>query len=407
MPRTLTTPADTHRLRADVAWQPVVTVRLWRNRYGASPASLTLYLSTVTRYLPVVGGGTREYLGLLIETGEIGDSLEALNPASAPSSVDLVMSNQMPIAAGSVAVDRFSDLLREGKNVSGYDKGGADVVVAWLPPGGSVGADPFQAPGDEVVLFSGFMDTVEPIREDTVTLRGTSREGSATIKIGPAAMSLEPIGGTWLEQHGLRWNDTQDNRPGHGPQVPLLPPITCASGAAQGDNYCDGPSFVNGDVTHNPDFNTVGYGLSLLIDYTRKNLAGDTNVYEQVYSGMYRSLVSLPGNTLRLTVDTVNSGIWENDTGDFVRVGEATIEVLELTPPGSLAELQALNHDTIADRVVRVIGSFTTDQPGPLSFNIDGVRFIGVRVAAGSFPTVPSVLAKHFTECEIGGLQVL
>src|SRR5581483_4999490 len=188
MPRTLTTPADTHRLRADVAWQPVVTVRLWRNRYGASPASLTLYLSTVTRYLPVVGGGTREYLGLLIETGEIGDSLEALSPASAPSSVDLILTNQMPIAAGSVAVDRFSDLLRDGKNVSGYDEGGADVIVAWLPPGGSVGANPFLAPGDEVVLFQGFMDTVDPITEATVTLRGTSREGSATIKIGPAAM---------------------------------------------------------------------------------------------------------------------------------------------------------------------------------------------------------------------------
>jgi hypothetical protein len=185
--RTLSPRADAERQRAVTSWWPLLTLTLWRDRYGAAPASLTLYASDVTRYLPVDGvTDPREYLGLVLTWGTLGDSLEALNPATAPASVDLLLSNQVPVAAGGLSVARFTDLLREGTQTEGYDPGGADCAIAWLPPGGTIGLD-------DVILYVGRLDTIDPADEATVHLKSTSGEAGATIPILDAAVETGQV----------------------------------------------------------------------------------------------------------------------------------------------------------------------------------------------------------------------
>src|SRR4030095_611087 len=178
--RTLSPLADAERQRAVTGWVRLLTLTLWRDRYGAAPASLTFYASAVPRYLPVDGAAPpREYLGLVLTWGTLGDSLEALNPATAPASVALTLSNQVPAAAGGLSVARFTDLLREGTQTGGYDPGGADCAIAWLAPGGTIGLD-------DVTLYFGRLGTHAPADEATVRLQSPSREAGATIPIRDA-----------------------------------------------------------------------------------------------------------------------------------------------------------------------------------------------------------------------------
>ena len=156
MPRTLTTATEAHRLRADAGWVRLLKLVLYRDRFGASPGSLTIYASDATRYLPIFGGGTREYLPLVLTWGGIGDSLASGNVDTAPGSLSLTLSDTVPIAAGGSTFSQITALLREGENTTGYDKAEGDVTFSWLPPGGFVGTG-----GDEIVWYQGRVDTFD------------------------------------------------------------------------------------------------------------------------------------------------------------------------------------------------------------------------------------------------------
>ena len=182
MPRELSVLADAHRQRADVGWIPLVTLTLWRDRYGPAPQSLTLYCSTATYYLPHAGHSELvEYLPLIQTTGQVGDSLEAAAPETAPASFDPVLANTVPIPADGVTVPRFSALFRNALTDVGYDRGGGECTVRWLPPGGVVGID-------DVLLYAGTISTIDGLEDETVTVRSTSAEGVVRIPILGAAI---------------------------------------------------------------------------------------------------------------------------------------------------------------------------------------------------------------------------
>ena len=406
MSRTLSTLSDAHRQRADVAWVRLATVTLWRDRYGAAPASLTLYLSDATRYLPVDGGGTREYLPLVLQWGAIGDSLEAVNPTTAPASLDLRCANQVPIAAGGVTAAHLTDLIRAGTNVTGYDVGGGDLRIQLLPPGGTLGID-------ELTVYVGRIDTIDPTDDaisGTATIRSTSVEGGARIVLEDARVNAfdDPFPGWYIDLgvEGLYWSDFGDSRPGHGPNVPIEPPVTCASGSAQGDYYCSGPpSFPNVWTDYLPDtFNTVGFDVFMIVDYTRLPDGIGLNVSEQGYAALYRAIVDVPGTTLQFGINTGTSGKFLN----FVYDSPATVQVLALQEPTSVAVLQAHSYDTIRAVVNAVLGEFLTDDPGPHSCPINGHRFIGFRIKPSDYPPVPGPAnVKNYTEADLTDVKVI
>lgn len=107
------------------------------------------------------GNLREEYLPLVAEYGEAGDALEALDPISASSSFDPVLSNVVPIAAGGQTFATTLALFRQGTNSAGYDETGGDLVYAWLPPGGVVGRDELDGARDDVRLYVGQVDQVD------------------------------------------------------------------------------------------------------------------------------------------------------------------------------------------------------------------------------------------------------
>jgi hypothetical protein len=372
--RTLSPLADAERQRAVTGWLPVLTLTLWRDRYGSTPASLTLYASDVTRYLSVDGAAeAREYLGLVLTWGTLGDSLEALNPATAPASVDLTLSNQVPVAAGGLSVARFTDLLREGTHTDGYDPGGADCTIAWLPPGGTIGRD-------DVILYIGRLDVLNPVDEATVRLQSTSLEGGATIPIRDAAV----IGESWS---GLgSWWEFGQNLKASLQHTTLTPPLTCAMAV------CYGP----------PSFDTEGLwaDATMLVDYTRTT-EGDLTLFEQVYAGFYRA-ASPPATVLTFTINTTSSGRFEAAS----YVGPVILEVVTFIEPASLAEVQGQSHDTIAGRVSAVLATIASNTAGPHSIDITGHSWIGWRLAAASFPSVPAPIQKNYSEIDLLDITV-
>lgn len=107
---------------------------------------------------PVCGPLRSEWLGHVVSLGPVGDALDASQPETAPASTDLELLDERPLAVDDVTVARFSALFREGGNTGGFDPGGADVRVVWLPDGGIVGdVDPV----DDVLIFRGTVEDPE------------------------------------------------------------------------------------------------------------------------------------------------------------------------------------------------------------------------------------------------------
>lgn len=194
-----------------------------------------------------------------------------------------------------------------------------------------------------------------------------------------------------ISNGGLGWSDFSDSRPGHGPDIPLLPPITCASGAEQGDNYCEGPpSFVDDYSSYSlEDFNNLHLSVNIIVDYTTQNFR--TAVGEWVYAGLFRGQ-RLQGTELGFVINSVDSGRFTGtyDGGPPESKQPATLEVVAFDEPLTLAELQNHTHDTIGAEVRAVLGTFQTDNPhGPFQVSIGTAGFIGFRIKTSSFPEIP------------------
>lgn len=107
------------------------------------------------------GNLREEYLPLVAEYGEAGDSLEALDPISAAAAFDPTLSGVVPIAIDGQTFASVLALFRQGTNAAGYDEAGGDLVYAWLPPGGVVGRDALDGARDDVRLYVGHVDQVD------------------------------------------------------------------------------------------------------------------------------------------------------------------------------------------------------------------------------------------------------
>ena len=218
--------------------------------------------------------------------------------------------------------------------------------------------------------------------------------GQVTVDIsGPAAIA--PDLGLYVDlglfaSHGLGWADSADSRPGHGPLVPILPPITCASGAAQGDNYCEGPPSFEEDYSHltMAEFNALNVFLDCLCQYWTVDF--EVNVVEYIYGGIYRASDNIPGSVKVGWVSHTDAGLWitgwELPNTQYV----ATYELVAFNDPASEDELHGHTHDTIAAAVRAVLGTYTTDNVGPQYCDIGTTRFFGWRIRADSYPPVPA-----------------
>lgn len=113
--RTLTVFNELRRTRSGVRLTPLLKLTLWRDRFGASPASTTLYLGDGS--LLTAGGQT--WVPAVIQWGPFGSG------QSKRANLDLLVSNRVPIGGAA----RFSDLLRIGTNTTGYDLAYADATL--------------------------------------------------------------------------------------------------------------------------------------------------------------------------------------------------------------------------------------------------------------------------------------
>jgi hypothetical protein len=298
-------------------------------------------------------------------------------------------------------VARFTDLLREGTQIDGYDPGGADCAIAWLPPGGTIGLD-------EVTLYVGRLDTIDPADEATVRLQSTSREGGATIPILDAAVMGDDgdlFPGVYIDW-GFRGLELDAD-------FGATFPATCSNNPGS----CGGPpSFDSGELTAE-DLN--GTGFELLIDYTIQSAevsALGAWAFETRYAGFYRALDAAPGNLLSFDLVQTHDSKFGIVVEDSPTV-DADLEIIGVPTVGSLAALQANDHDTIDALAATgtILGTFSTGSgtlawtdptyvriAPPLSVAIGNHRLILFRIKSSSYPPIPPQhpvsTVKHFTD---------
>jgi hypothetical protein len=140
----------------------LLELKLWRDKYGPTPTSLTLYLSDRPRV--EIG---QEWLPLVINWGSPGDALNPSNPEVTVGSFDVTLTNAYPIGGRA----RFSDLIRHGLNndpATTYDILFAEATLRLLFRGGVA--------GDDLLLFRFLVEEARNVTADSLTLRMTGVE---------------------------------------------------------------------------------------------------------------------------------------------------------------------------------------------------------------------------------------
>jgi hypothetical protein len=140
----------------------LLELKLWRDKYGPAPTSLTLYLSDRPRV--EIG---KEWLPLVINWGSPGDALNPSNPEVTIGSFDVTLTNAYPVGGRA----RFSDLIRHGLNndpATTYDILFAEASLRLLFRGGVA--------GDELLLFRFLVEEARNVTADSLTLRMTGVE---------------------------------------------------------------------------------------------------------------------------------------------------------------------------------------------------------------------------------------
>jgi hypothetical protein len=140
----------------------LLELKLWRDKYGPAPTSLTLYLSDRPRV--EIG---QEWLPLVIDWGSPGDALNPSNPEVTVGSFDVTLTNAYPIGGRA----RFSDLIRHGLNndpATTYDILFAEATLRLLFRGGVA--------GDDLLLFRFLVEEARNVTADSLTLRMTGVE---------------------------------------------------------------------------------------------------------------------------------------------------------------------------------------------------------------------------------------
>jgi hypothetical protein len=140
----------------------LLELKLWRDKYGPAPTSLTLYLSDRPRV--EIG---QEWLPLVIDWGSPGDALNPSNPEVTVGSLDVSLTNAYPVGGRA----RFSDLIRHGLNndpATTYDILFAEVTLRLLFRGGVA--------GDDLLLFRFLVEEARNVTADSLTLRMTGVE---------------------------------------------------------------------------------------------------------------------------------------------------------------------------------------------------------------------------------------
>jgi hypothetical protein len=140
----------------------LLELKLWRDKYGPTPTSLTLYLSDRSRV--EIG---QEWLPLVVNWGSPGDALNPSNPEVTVGSFDVSLTNAYPVGGRA----RFSDLIRHGLNndpATTYDILFAEATLRLLFRGGVV--------GDDLLLFRFLVEEARNVTADSLTLRMTGVE---------------------------------------------------------------------------------------------------------------------------------------------------------------------------------------------------------------------------------------
>lgn len=144
-------------------WEEIIfllELTLYRDRFGPSPSSTRVRLSDSSRR--ELG---EEWTGIVADWGAIGDQLNPVDPSATVGTLDVTLRNHVAIGG----VPRFTDLIRHGKNGTGYDQAFGDATLYVVFKGGSL--------GDEVKLFSLMTEEVSDIRGTvSCVLRMSGRE---------------------------------------------------------------------------------------------------------------------------------------------------------------------------------------------------------------------------------------
>src|SRR4029450_8829464 len=109
--KTFSAQADAARARRYAEPIYLLTLTLYRDQFGPTPVSITLYLSDRAR--TELG---QDWLPLVQSWGTVGDALEQLGPGGAIGALDVVLFNTRRLDTATVSVARVSDLIRAGLN---------------------------------------------------------------------------------------------------------------------------------------------------------------------------------------------------------------------------------------------------------------------------------------------------
>ena len=163
--KALTAQADAARDRRYAEPIYLLTLTLYRDQFGPTPVSTTLYLSDRTR--TELG---QTWLPLVQSWGTVGDALDQLGPGGSIGALDVVLFNTKRIDTPTVSAARFSDLIRAGLNGGDqtFDIGFGEATLTLLFRGGVA--------GDQVALFGLRCEEVTDLTEATCVLRMTGRE---------------------------------------------------------------------------------------------------------------------------------------------------------------------------------------------------------------------------------------
>lgn len=111
----------------------------------------------------IAGPLRQEYLGQVLDMGDASASLGLVEPTASPASFDLNIGNIGPVGGAT----RFAKLLRQGRNISGYDQFQSDVRVLVGLRGGSA---PMSA-------ARGVIDGVADMTEESVRIQCVGIDG--------------------------------------------------------------------------------------------------------------------------------------------------------------------------------------------------------------------------------------
>jgi hypothetical protein len=121
----LTDPAARAARRGWTDVIPLLAVTFYRDRFGAGPASVTVYLSDRAVRIPTTGIPTTQYLPYVLDWGSLGDALNPLDAQVSIGAFAIRVANDRPVPGAA----RLSALFRYGTHDSGYDPALSTAVL--------------------------------------------------------------------------------------------------------------------------------------------------------------------------------------------------------------------------------------------------------------------------------------